>query len=61
MWASIKKNMSKLDQESQQNKQNQLFSISARNKYLSISEPNFTKSERKVRFGQNIFENDPIN
>ena len=33
--------------------------FSAKNK-LSISEPNFTKSERKVRFGQIFFENDPL-
>ena len=36
----------------QQNKQTTIFS--AKNKY-SISEPNFTKSEGKVRFGQIFF------
>ena len=33
--------------------------LSAKNK-KSISEPNFTKSERKVHFGQFFFENDPL-
>ena len=28
-------------------------------KNISISEPNFTKSERKVRFGQLFCENEP--
>ena len=34
--------------------------FSAKNKYLSISELNFTKSEGKVRFGQIFFENNPL-
>ena len=33
--------------------------LSAKNK-KSISEPNFTKSEQKVHFGQFFFENDPL-